>query len=117
MANKLFDLLRRDLSKPLSFWTWMCLLGCGVSLILLKTLNKIPAHSGDFGLVGYVGLCTLGVSFLAGLLALTRKGCSRIVPAAALVGTILLGPAEILVAFFALAEVPLILLGKIISHR
>ncbi len=116
MVRRLLDLLRGDLWKPWNLWTWVCLIGCGTSLVVLKTRGNLFRRRSDFGVVDFLGLCTLALCFLAGLLGLTRKGTSRTVPVIALLATILVGPGETLLAFFALAEVPLFLLSKVIRH-
>jgi len=116
MTKTVLGLLQRDLSKRWSLFTWVCIVGCGVSLAVLKFRGNLFIRKGNFGQVDFLSLCTLALCFLAGLVALTRKGTSRIVPGAALLVTILLGRLEILGGLMALAEIPFLLLAAFIKH-
>jgi hypothetical protein len=70
----------------------VCLAGCGASLVVLKARGNLVAAKGTFGDVDFLALSTLALCFLAGIVALARRGTTRTVPAIALLAIVLLAP-------------------------
>ncbi len=116
MVGKLLNLLHGDLRKPWSPWTKVCVIGCGSSLAVLKSKDNLFARNGELGVADFLGLCTLALCLVAGVVALARNGTSRTVPVIALFATLFIGSKEALLASFALVDAPLVLLGKFIEH-
>ena len=87
-----------------------------MALTTLKERGDLTAHSRGFGGVDFVALCVLGLSFVAGIVAITRSRTSRVAPAVALLIVLVLGKLELLGAFMALAELPFLALVYLLRH-
>jgi len=107
----------KDLRRPLGAWAMLCLVGSALSVGVLKfweaSYANVDAGAALPDAAMFTALYGLLLSIISGVVAVTRKGRSRLIPALTVIVVFVLVPGYVMIA---LVEVPLLTAVKLAEH-